>query len=391
MRTTAIFSSLTWLALAGCGGASITPELRTARDTIDQARSGRAALLEPEQVRRAELALAAAEDAPDGSALERDLAYIADRQARIAMADASIADVDTALEVEQREYQRELEQAAIDRGSARQEQQIAALQRELSVVLGELAEVRGELDRRGRTLDARTRTLQRRELELALRELALAGVLAESRATTAELREARRELESVRRELAVVRGRLEQRSRTMEPRMHELELRERELALREEELRQSVVARARAELRADEAMRDVEELAAVRRAEDEVVITLPADVLFEHEQPELRPAGRERLRAVASALAAQPDARVVIESHMDARGSAQRSDQLAARRAEVVRQFLVEEGVDMGRLRAVGRGARDPIASNDTVEGRADNRRVEIHVRPAEGAITAAR
>lgn len=173
--------------------------------------------------------------------------------------------------------------------------------------------------------------------------------------------------------------------------MRELELRERELALREEELRQSVVARARAERRADDAMRDVEELAAVRRAEDEVVITLPADVLFEHEQPELRPAGRERLRAVASALAAQPDARVVIESHMDARGSAQRSDQLAARRAEVVRQFLVEEGVDMSRVRAVGRGARDPIASNDTVEGRADNRRVEIHVRPAEGAITAAR
>lgn len=393
MRTTAILSSLTWLALAGCGGASITPELRTARDTLDQARSGRAALLEPEQVRHAEQTLAAAESAPDGSTRERDLAYIADRQARIAMADASAAEVESALEVEQREYQRDLERAAIEQGrrEARREGEVAAVQRELSSVLGQLAEVRDELDRRGRALDARTRSLQQRERDLALRELALGRLLEESRSTSAELREARRELASVRRELTSVRGRLEERSRTLEPRLRELEQRERDLALREEELRQAVVARARAERGAAEAMREVEDLAAVQHADDEVIITLPADVLFEHEQPELRPAGRTRLRAVARALRAQPDARILIEAHTDARGSTQRADQLAARRAEEVRQFLIGEGVDMARLRAAGRGARAPIASNETPEGRADNRRVEIHVRPAEGPVAAAR
>jgi len=79
------------VALAGCGGASISPELRTARDTIDEARESEAAIEQRSQVRLAEQTLDRAEAAPDGSLEERDLAYVADRLARIAIAYTNLA------------------------------------------------------------------------------------------------------------------------------------------------------------------------------------------------------------------------------------------------------------------------------------------------------------
>lgn len=393
MRTTSIISLSVVLALAGCGSASISPELRTARDTLDQARSTDAAQVEPDQLRRAERTLMRAEAAPDGSLVERDLAYIADRQARIAMADANLALARTAIDEEESQYQSELESAAIerDRQIAAQEGQIVVMQRDLSTVQGELGRVRAQLESRGRTLDARTRELQQRELTLAIRERQLGVLVDAGRITAAELLVAQRELDTVRRDLARVRGQLDQRSRTLDATTRELEARERELAMREQQLASAMQARNEAEQRARDAMRDLEELASVRREQEEIIVTLSGEVLFEYDQAELRPTARQRLRAVARALETQPDAQIVIEGFTDSRGSDPYNQQLSQRRAEVVRQFLIDEGVEMNRLRAVGRGEADPIASNDTPEGRAENRRVEIRFRPTQAAIVSAR
>src|SRR5690606_11984789 len=105
--------SIALAGICGCGGAAISPELRTARDTVDEARESPAAMRERAQIRLAERTLARAESAPDGSMEERDLAYLADRQARIAMTDANIAVIQEAYEEDEQRYQRELERSAL--------------------------------------------------------------------------------------------------------------------------------------------------------------------------------------------------------------------------------------------------------------------------------------
>ena len=81
-------------------------------------------------------------------------------------------------------------------------------------------------------------------------------------------------------------------------------------------------------------------------------------------------------------LNAYPDSTVDIFGHTDNVGSASHNQRLSADRAEGVLNILVDAGVDQGRLRAIGRGEDDPVASNLSAEGRARNRRVEIVIRP---------
>lgn len=80
------------------------------------------------------------------------------------------------------------------------------------------------------------------------------------------------------------------------------------------------------------------------------------------------------------ALVANPDIRVEIAGYTDNVGSAELNDRLSRRRAEAVRAWLVRKGIPGSRMTAVGMGMKDPIASNDTAEGRAENRRIEFHV-----------
>ncbi len=85
-----------------------------------------------------------------------------------------------------------------------------------------------------------------------------------------------------------------------------------------------------------------------------------------------------QLDEAAAFLAAAPGRRARIEGHTDSRGSANLNQALSQQRAEAVRDALVARGVEAARLVAVGRGSDRPIATNDTPEGRARNRRVEI-------------
>ena len=71
---------------------------------------------------------------------------------------------------------------------------------------------------------------------------------------------------------------------------------------------------------------------------------------------------------------------VRIEGHTDSRGSHKSNQILSQNRAESVRAFLINYGIDASRMVAVGYGEEKPIASNDTSQGRKKNRRVEIHL-----------
>lgn len=83
----------------------------------------------------------------------------------------------------------------------------------------------------------------------------------------------------------------------------------------------------------------------------------------------------------------QPERRVEIEGHTDAEGADGFNMQLSRERAEQVRSYLIQRGVDASRITAVGYGETRPIADNDTVEGRANNRRVEIVLKPLPASI----
>jgi len=74
----------------------------------------------------------------------------------------------------------------------------------------------------------------------------------------------------------------------------------------------------------------------------------------------------------------------LVEGHTDSRGSAEMNQDLSAQRATSVRDYLISQGVSPDRIKAVGRGLNEPVANNDTAEGRANNRRVEVVVQQGQ-------
>ena len=75
-----------------------------------------------------------------------------------------------------------------------------------------------------------------------------------------------------------------------------------------------------------------------------------------------------------------PTAKFTVEGHTDSVGSDQLNQKLSEERANSVRNFLIDKGIDAGRLTAIGYGEEKPIATNNTRAGRAQNRRVEINL-----------
>jgi outer membrane protein OmpA-like peptidoglycan-associated protein len=102
------------------------------------------------------------------------------------------------------------------------------------------------------------------------------------------------------------------------------------------------------------------------------------DVLFETGKYELKPEARERLARVSGILLAYSSLKIAIEGHTDAVGTDDYNQRLSEQRAESVRDYLVSQGVTAQAVTARGLGKTQPIASNDTADGRQRNRRVEL-------------
>jgi outer membrane protein OmpA-like peptidoglycan-associated protein len=160
---------------------------------------------------------------------------------------------------------------------------------------------------------------------------------------------------------------------------------ESEAAARQTAERDVLVARAdAAQAERDQALATLKAIATVDNTERGLVITLPAEVMFRFGSDELLPRAKEKLDALVSALdEMEPTQSLVIEGHTDSRGSYTYNRELSERRAFAVRAYLVAQGVGAERIIAIGRGEDVPVASNTEVEGRANNRRVEIVVQPA--------
>jgi OOP family OmpA-OmpF porin len=93
----------------------------------------------------------------------------------------------------------------------------------------------------------------------------------------------------------------------------------------------------------------------------------------------LLPASRGVLDRVAESLVAYPEVRVEVAGYTDSRGAKRTNLRLSQARAQAVRSYLVEKGVPVAQLTARGFGPANPIAPNATADGRARNRRVELH------------
>ncbi|MEZ4265797.1 MAG: OmpA family protein [Myxococcota bacterium] len=140
--------------------------------------------------------------------------------------------------------------------------------------------------------------------------------------------------------------------------------------------------RLQAEAEAKRATDALKKWAQVIEDERGLVITLSSGILFETNKSELRAASLARLDEVAALLNQSPERNVRVEGFTDSRGSDSTNRTLSLARAEAVRAYLVSRSVEPSRISAVGFGEERPVASNDSVEGRANNRRVEIVLTP---------
>lgn len=107
------------------------------------------------------------------------------------------------------------------------------------------------------------------------------------------------------------------------------------------------------------------------------------NVLFDFDKAVLKPEGQRQLAAVVQELKENPTLNAEIVGHTDSVGTDAYNDGLSKRRAEAVRNYLVAQGIAASRLSVAWKGEREPIAPNTTAEGRAQNRRVEVTIRPA--------
>ena len=115
---------------------------------------------------------------------------------------------------------------------------------------------------------------------------------------------------------------------------------------------------------------------------NELIVTMPQDILFAVDSDTLSSDLQSDLRALATNLNNYPNSTVDIIGHTDNTGDAGYNQDLSQRRAQSVRNILINSGVDGFRLRAIGRGEDQPVASNLDAAGRTQNRRVEIVIRP---------
>ena len=153
---------------------------------------------------------------------------------------------------------------------------------------------------------------------------------------------------------------------------------------------QSRLAAANSDQQLKQAVQDREELRAkllqqfnlifaTRDTARGLIVNL-SDVLFDTGKSTLRPEAREKLAKISGIVLAYPDLRLAIEGNTDSVGSDAMNQALSEQRAAAVRDFLIKENIPAASMTSQGFGKTQPVASNDTAEGRQQNRRVEMVV-----------
>jgi outer membrane protein OmpA-like peptidoglycan-associated protein len=120
--------------------------------------------------------------------------------------------------------------------------------------------------------------------------------------------------------------------------------------------------------------------ATVARVGEGIAVTFASGLLYDFDSDVVRAEAAQNLRNLAASLNKYPNTDLLIVGHTDAVGTSDYNMGLSQRRAAAAASHLASQGVNSGRLRSVGRGETEPIATNDTERGRQLNRRVEIAI-----------
>jgi outer membrane protein OmpA-like peptidoglycan-associated protein len=215
--------------------------------------------------------------------------------------------------------------------------------------------------------------LEKRYAELERKRLSM---------TQEELAAARASLEAERQRVAMGQMELAQKDKDLQAKDKDLLNKDKALEQKDAEIAAEREARKAAETKLSAAIASLKELGSIKEEARGVVITLSGSVLFATGKSELLPIAKDKLTEVATALKDQGYKQIIIEGHTDNRGSASANDKLSLDRATSVKNHLVAQGLDGSKIEPKGLGAVRPVASNDSPEGRANNRRVELVVTP---------
>jgi outer membrane protein OmpA-like peptidoglycan-associated protein len=190
--------------------------------------------------------------------------------------------------------------------------------------------------------------------------------------------QAQQQAEASRGNMGTMRQELAAQGQQLRDQQQQLDASRTELELRKAQLEKERRARELAE-------KNLAEIATVKQEARGMVITLEGEVLFPSGQSTLLPLARQRLDRVAEVLKEVDSGKtVLVEGHTDSRGSEQLNMRLSLDRANAVREHLISRGIDPSHLRSVGRGEKDPLVSNDSAEGRANNRRVVLVIQNSQ-------
>jgi outer membrane protein OmpA-like peptidoglycan-associated protein len=215
---------------------------------------------------------------------------------------------------------------------------------------------------------------------IALRKVQLAS--AQARIDVASQEKAASEREKARLEQKLTQSELAEVRRKLTEAEEQRRAEAAQLQSTSQQLEAEKQARLAAEKKADEATANLAKIAMVKQEARGLVITLSGSVLFTSGRSTLLSNARPKLDEVAAALQQSDAEKFIVEGHTDSVGSEATNEELSNRRAQTVRDYLIDRGVPAEKIRAVGYGKSRPVADNATAEGRANNRRVEIVIQP---------
>jgi outer membrane protein OmpA-like peptidoglycan-associated protein len=325
--------------VAGCA-AKAPSELVNARAAYEQASEGPAKQLVPTELHNAHEALVRAEQSFEKeprSAKTKDLAYVAQRKAELAgtlgATAADKAKKDKA-DADYQKHQAELVKQGKQDLSDTEKQQAETL---AAMAAEQAGKDKADVEKRHEETIAAMTAEQARKDEAADKDKAAAELQANKDKAAAELQ-----------------------------------------GQQAEAVRQGKQDLSDSEKRTADALAALARLAAVKEEERGLVITLSGGVLFRSAQSTLLSSAQVKLDQVAKALLAVPARGLIVEGHTDSQGSESYNQGLSQRRADAVRDYLVQRGYPADRIQSRGKGKGSPIADNASPEGRANNRRVEI-------------
>jgi outer membrane protein OmpA-like peptidoglycan-associated protein len=134
----------------------------------------------------------------------------------------------------------------------------------------------------------------------------------------------------------------------------------------------------------DKQAKELAEIAETKRTEKGIVTKLKGDILFPSGSPTVKGPAQDSIVKITNIVKKYPENRITIIGHTDSSGSGSVNQTLSEQRANAVRALMIQKGMPAKHVQAVGVGESQPAVSNDTPQGRAQNRRVELQIRMVE-------